>query len=244
VVTKWQKFFPLKKSLIMERKNIELKSKNELDTLVSKVATLEAHMSRLGMLMERSLEQSHTSVSRLQQEQHQMASSVTDTAEFLKSIYAVVQQLHQQQQQQQQQQQPSALSLSTSGERDRDPDREPLSARERRSSHGESSLSEMEGRAPPPRRRQLPSSPPPMIAERNYGLDGGEGGDGALPWRARRGEAPALALNLQGQSRAEASPPLFGVGARRGSEGAGRGAGAQGEKRGSLLQRFGFGGRK
>jgi hypothetical protein len=32
-----QRFFPLKKSLIMERKNIELASNNEMDTIANKV---------------------------------------------------------------------------------------------------------------------------------------------------------------------------------------------------------------
>lgn len=100
------RFFPLKKSLIIERKNIELKSKNEMDVLAGRVGSVEAQLAKLSLAMERLAESQAGLGTKLAQEQHQLAGGVGEAVEAIKAL---------QQQWQQQQQQQQHATMATRG---------------------------------------------------------------------------------------------------------------------------------
>jgi len=94
------RFFPLKKSLIIERKNIELKSKNEVDVLSGRVVSVEAQLGKLSNAVEKLVVEHANQGNKMAQEQHQLAGTASETVEMLKALHALVAAQQQQQQQQ------------------------------------------------------------------------------------------------------------------------------------------------
>lgn len=100
-------FFPLKKSLIIERKKIELKSKNEVDVLAGRVGSVETQLAKLSLAVERLAEAQAGMGTKLAQEQHQLVGGVGEAVEAIKALQ---QQWRLQQQQAQQAQHASTAT--------------------------------------------------------------------------------------------------------------------------------------
>jgi hypothetical protein len=116
---------PPAQSLIIERKNIELKSKNEMDVLAGRVGSVETTLAKLSVAVERLAESQAGMNAKMVQEQHQLAGGVGEVVEAIKALQQQWQ-LGQQQQQQQQQQhatttaQRTFLSKVTMAQRERE----------------------------------------------------------------------------------------------------------------------------
>lgn len=85
---------------MIERKNIELKSKNEMDVLSGRVDSVETQLAKLSNAVERLVEQQESQGNKLVQDQHQLTSNAAETMGLLKSLHALMEAQQQQQQQQ------------------------------------------------------------------------------------------------------------------------------------------------
>ena len=90
------RFFPLKKSLIIERKNVELRSKSELDNLNGRVGSVEAQLAKLTAFVEKLAEQQGAQSGKLALEQHALAGTVGEAVEAIKAVHTMMQQQQQQ----------------------------------------------------------------------------------------------------------------------------------------------------
>ncbi len=82
---------------MIERKNIELKSKNEMDVLSGRVDSVETQLAKLSNAVERLVEQQGSQGNKLVQDQHQLTSNAAETMGLLKSLHALMEAQHQHQ---------------------------------------------------------------------------------------------------------------------------------------------------